>query len=277
MPYRCHAREYSPVQRRFLKDYTKELVQFGFVRRNDAARWACAAVPVRKAGTVDSFRITNDYWPVNKLTIPIAGVMPNLDAELEQVSGSCFAKFDLMKGFWQMPLHPDSQEVLSFMTEDFVFTPVKVPQGAMDSSVHFQTQLQDVFRELLDRHCLIWIDDIIVYAESAAVFVVALRRFFELVRDHRLRLNVKKSIIYCKEVMWCGRLVSGTTVRHDPSRLAALSTLPPPPTIAALEQFVCAANWLRASLPDYARMAAPLTAKLDMHVKAVGRRNKKAL
>ncbi|GMF30981.1 unnamed protein product [Phytophthora fragariaefolia] len=227
------------------KDYTKQLVQFGFVRRNDAARWACAAVPARKTGTVDSFRITNDYRPVNKLTIPIAGVMLNLDAMLEQVAGSsCFAKFDLMKGFWQMPLHPDSQEVLSFMTEDSVFTPLRVPQGAMDSSVHFQNQLQAVFRELLGHHCLIWIDDIIIYAESAVAFVAALRRFFELLHTHRLRLNVKKSIIYCKEGMWCGRLVSGTAVRHDPNRLAALSTLPPPPTIAALHQFVCAVNWL---------------------------------
>ncbi|GMF22855.1 unnamed protein product [Phytophthora fragariaefolia] len=156
VPYRCHARRYSPVQHRFLKDYTTELVQFDFVRRNDAARWVCAAVPVRKAGTVDSFRITNDYRPVSKLTIPIAGVMPNLNAELEQVVGSsCFAKFELTKGFRQMPLHPDSQEVLSFMTEYSVFTPLRVPQGAMDAPVHFQNQLQDVFRALLGHHCLI--------------------------------------------------------------------------------------------------------------------------
>ncbi|OWZ10900.1 hypothetical protein PHMEG_00016161 [Phytophthora megakarya] len=31
-PYRCQARKYSPMQRRFLQDYTKELVEFGFVR-----------------------------------------------------------------------------------------------------------------------------------------------------------------------------------------------------------------------------------------------------
>ncbi|OWY98084.1 hypothetical protein PHMEG_00031243, partial [Phytophthora megakarya] len=76
--------------------------------------------------------------------------MPNLDVALDQVSGSYgFAKFDLMKGFWQMPLHPDSQELLSFMTEDSVFTLLRVPQDAMDSSVHFQNQLQDGF---LGRH-----------------------------------------------------------------------------------------------------------------------------
>ncbi|POM67663.1 Hypothetical protein PHPALM_16295, partial [Phytophthora palmivora] len=278
VPYRCHARKYSPAQRSFLRAYTQELVDFGFVRRNDKSRWACAVVPVRKVGSADSFRITNDYRPVNKLTVPIAGVMPNLDVALDQVSGSHgFAKFDLMKGFWQMPLHPDSQELMSFMREDSVFKPLRVPQGAMDSSVHFQNQLQDVFRELLGRHCLIWIDDIIIYAASATEFIVVLRRFFELVQEHGLKLNVNKSVIFCKEVAWCGHLVSGNAVRHDPTRLQALSDLPPPPTIAALQQFVCAANWLRSSLPDYARMAAPLTTKLNDHLTAVGRRNRNAL
>ncbi|OWZ01646.1 hypothetical protein PHMEG_00026927 [Phytophthora megakarya] len=163
VPYRCQARKYPPAQRHFLQAYTRELVNFGFVRHNDKSRWACAAVPVRKVGSADSFRITNYYRPVNKETVSIAGVMPNLDVALDQVSGSYgFAKFDLMKGFWQMPLHPDSQELMSFMTEDSVFTLLRVPQDAMDSSVHFQNQLQDGFRELLERHCLIWIDDIIV-------------------------------------------------------------------------------------------------------------------
>ncbi|KAG2776331.1 hypothetical protein PC129_g23144 [Phytophthora cactorum] len=65
--------------------------------------------------------------------------MPNLDAALDQVSGSYgLTRFDLMKGFWQMPLHPELQEVISFMTEASVFTPLRVSQGAMDSSVHFQ-------------------------------------------------------------------------------------------------------------------------------------------
>ncbi|KAG2974847.1 hypothetical protein PC121_g23517 [Phytophthora cactorum] len=63
--------------------------------------------------------------------------------------------------------------------------------------------------------------------------------------------------------MWCGRLVSGRNVRHDPARLHALSALSLPPTIAALQQFLYATNWL--------------TPKLDGYVKAVGWRNKNAL
>ncbi|OWZ01645.1 LOW QUALITY PROTEIN: hypothetical protein PHMEG_00026926 [Phytophthora megakarya] len=92
-------------------------------------------------------------------------------------------------------------------------------------------------------------------------FITTLRRFFELIIW--LKLNVNKSVIFCKEVAWCGRL--------------SLSDLPPPPTIAALQQFVCAANSLRSSLPDYARTAAPLATKLNEHLTAVGRRNRNAL
>ncbi|OWZ21653.1 hypothetical protein PHMEG_0003763 [Phytophthora megakarya] len=136
---RCHTRKYSPAQRRFGQTYTLEM-------------------PDQFAG------ITNDYSAVNKLTIPIACVMPNLDVALGQVSEPYgFAKIDPMKGFWWMQLHPDSLVIPWFTTEDSILTPLCVPQGARDSSVPFQNQLQDVFRDMIRHYCLIMIDDIVVY------------------------------------------------------------------------------------------------------------------
>ena len=71
--------KYSPLQSEFLKKYVVELEQYGFIRKNDRSRWACAAVPARKSGSIMDFRITNDYRPVNSMTIPIAGTTPNLN------------------------------------------------------------------------------------------------------------------------------------------------------------------------------------------------------
>eukprot|EP00644_Phytophthora_capsici_P005581 jgi/Phyca11/97940/e_gw1.2.1298.1 len=78
-------------------------------------------------------------------------------------------------------------------------------------------------------------------------------------------------------MLWCGRLISGEGVRYDPARVDALATLPLPATVADLQYFVCATNWLHDSLPDYARVIAPLQDKLNAERSRIGRRNRNAL
>lgn len=94
---------------------------------------------------------------------------------------------------------------------------------------------------------------------------------------HNIKPNAKKSVIFKREVTWCGRVISGDGVRHDPRRISALTELPLPSTAAELQYFVCASNWLRDSIVNFARIFSPLLAKLDAEKKKVGRRNRNAL
>ncbi|KAE8906315.1 hypothetical protein PF003_g10148 [Phytophthora fragariae] len=114
-PYRSGVRRYPEAQRQFLREYVRELESAGLVERNTQSRWACPALPVAKRGT-DEFRITIDYRPVNRLTVPLAGASPNLAVVTESVRGSYgFGAFDFHRGFWQMPLHTNSREIFSFV------------------------------------------------------------------------------------------------------------------------------------------------------------------
>uniref|UniRef100_H3H259 RNA-directed DNA polymerase n=1 Tax=Phytophthora ramorum TaxID=164328 RepID=H3H259_PHYRM len=229
VPFCCKPRKYAPLQSAFLREYTAELEKRGFIRKNNAAKWACAAVPVRKPGSQTEFRITIDYRPVNKVTVPIAGAMPNLAV------------------------------------------------GAVDSAIHFQMQMQDAMAPMLQRNALVWVDDVIIFAPTVEEFLQALKEFFIILRDRRLKLSAAKSSLFQLEVLWCGKLISGSGVRHDSERVDALSALPVPSTVAELQYFVCASNWLHGSLPDYARVVAPLQERLGMERKRIGRRNRNAL
>ncbi|KAE9290627.1 hypothetical protein PF008_g25543 [Phytophthora fragariae] len=66
--------------------------------------------------------------------------MPSAAIQADAFQGKkVFARFDFTQGFWQLPLHEDSRGIFSFVTPDGVYTPTRVPQGAMDSAVHFQS------------------------------------------------------------------------------------------------------------------------------------------
>ncbi|OWZ15800.1 hypothetical protein PHMEG_00010493 [Phytophthora megakarya] len=179
-PFRCKPRRYPPLQSEFLRDHVAELQNFGLLRLNNASRWACAAVPVRKAGSKDAFRLTTDYRPVNRMTVPIAAAVPNLSVVTSRVRGAkAMAKFDLFKGFWQLPLAEDSQEVFSIKTDEGVFTPTRLPQGTVDAAMHFQSTMQEVFGDMMNHNLLVYVDDVVLYAPTHEEFLMVLDTFFQ--------------------------------------------------------------------------------------------------
>ncbi|KAK1930096.1 Transposon Tf2-9 polyprotein [Phytophthora citrophthora] len=262
-PYRCKVRQYSPDKSAFLEAFNKRLVELGWVFENRESRWCCPALPVRKPST-NEFRQTTDYRPINGMTEPIAGVMPSLEIALEHCKGMMYyAMFDFLKGFWQLPLHRSSQELLSYMTDKGVFTPTRVPQGSSDAALHFQSTVEMVLGNLVNKCVIVWIDDLLVFANSQEELVDATEAVLKKLDEHGLILNPKKSAVFLTEVRWCGRIINKHGIGHDPERIRALREIPTPATAAELQQFLCASTWMRAGLVDYARVARPLQERLD--------------
>lgn len=76
------------------------------------------------------YRMTVDYRPINAATRRITWPMPQIEAELSDMRGAdAFASIDFCSGYWQLPLHVDSQPLHSFMTTDGVLQPTRTTQG----------------------------------------------------------------------------------------------------------------------------------------------------
>eukprot|EP00644_Phytophthora_capsici_P017848 jgi/Phyca11/126311/e_gw1.62.258.1 len=132
--------------------------------------------------------------------------------------------------------------------------------------------MNEVLKDRLFQSVLVWIDGVLVFSKTADAYLDNLKRFFAILRSHKLKLNAKKCKLFAKRVKWCGKLLDGEGVEHDPNRLAALRQMPLPPTGAALQHFLCALNWLRDSMVDYARITTPLQEKLEEVMRMGGRR-----
>jgi hypothetical protein len=75
-------------------------------------------------------------------------------------------------------------------------------------------------------------------------------------------------------VKWCGRVFDAKGVAHDPDRIRALSEMPDPVTAQDLQQFLCAANWMRASILTYNVIVRPLMDLLEKAYAEAGGRTK---
>ncbi|KAE9342591.1 hypothetical protein PR003_g9399 [Phytophthora rubi] len=204
--------------------------------------------------------------------------MPNPQVDLELVRGcDFFGLFDFIKGYWQIALDEACQEVLSYMTHRKIYTPRRVPQGSSDAALFFQATIEKCLQELMYKHLLVWIDDLLLYASGVENYLAKLERLFELLDFYGFKLSVAKSSLYEPRVKWCGKIITGQGVSHDPDRIKALTTLSYPTNAGELQQFLCAANWMRESVVDFARAAKPLQEKLDHVLATASRRTKRVV
>jgi hypothetical protein len=129
----------------------------------------------------------------------------------------------------------ECQEALSFATDSKIYTPNRVPQGAVDSALHFQSVMMECFKDLLDKCVLIWMDVILLFAKAQEEFLVVLEKVLQVVKTYRLKINPNKTRLFLSEVCWCGRIYDGTGMRQVPERLQGLRDLRSPKTVAELQ------------------------------------------
>jgi hypothetical protein len=75
--------------------------------------------------------------------------MPNLQGKWHDLHGSeVFALLEFCRGYWQIPLHKDSQDFQSFITPDGLYTSSRVLSGTKNATQHLQTVLFDTMNDI---------------------------------------------------------------------------------------------------------------------------------
>jgi Reverse transcriptase (RNA-dependent DNA polymerase) len=107
-----------------------------------------------------------------------------MEDELASLAGSkYFATLDLMQGYWQLPLHEDSQECQSIITPDGVYTPTRVQHGTTNATVHMQSIMEELMHDI--RHSVnIWLDDNMIHVTDEKKLLEVLEHFLQTVTKH---------------------------------------------------------------------------------------------
>ena len=119
------------------------------------SKWFCI---MKKNGKI---QIVHDLQPLNKVTIRDAGVPPILDDFIEPFAGrQCDTVFNLFSGFDAHSLHPDSQDLTSFMTPLGLLCHTAMPQGYTNSPSKFQNCTSFILRDKIPHIANVFIDDL---------------------------------------------------------------------------------------------------------------------
>ena len=122
---------------RRLQGKAKEDVQSEVDRLNDEgiiepsdSPWSAPIVPIYKPD--GSVRLCIDYRALNKITLKDAYPIPNLEDTIYNLHDMhYFSSLDLMRGYYQVPMSPESKPLTSFVTSSGQWQFCRMPFGLM--------------------------------------------------------------------------------------------------------------------------------------------------
>lgn len=241
------------------------LEKFKFVYKNRDATIVSPAYPVKKAHCPprtkleDQYRITVDLRAVNSCTVPTWFPIPRLETFMSRLAGKrWFGTADLNSGYWQLPLHPDSQKYFSILTDAGVWTPTRLVQGSRNAAGPFHAAVSEALGDLLNTACVLYIDDVMVFGEDEEEFVENWIKVLQRLDSVGLKVNAKKTTFYAQQVRYCGRVFTKDGAEFDPELVTAITKMSEPATAAELRSYLATANWIRSSIPRYAELTQPL-------------------
>ena len=126
-PIKQHPYRSNPVKQQILKQQIQYLLENDFTEPSKR-EWSSLCVFVPKPD--ESFQMCTDYRKVNSSTKADTFLIPRIDDCIDKTGQSKFvSKFDLIKGFWQIPSTEKAKQISAFVTTDGLFEYKVVPFG----------------------------------------------------------------------------------------------------------------------------------------------------
>ncbi|KAI0998309.1 hypothetical protein K3495_g9886 [Podosphaera aphanis] len=102
-------------------------------------------------------------------------------------------------------------------------------------------------------------DDILIYSENLAEHRKHVKTVLKRLREHGLQVDIAKCTFEATQVTYLGLIVSTEGIRMDPKKVACVQEWPAPRCVRDVQGFLGFANFYRRFIPEFSRLAAPLT------------------
>lgn len=216
------------------------------------------------------WRVVVDYRSLNSKTIDDRYPLPNITDLLDKL-GKCqyFSTLDLASGFHQIEMAQNDIEKTAFSTENGHFEYLRMPFGLKNAPATFQRVMDNILRGIQNEHCLVYLDDIIVYSTSLQEHLKKLRLVFERLRESNFKIQLDKSEFLKKEVAYLGHVVTPQGVKPNPDKIRAIKEFPLMSTTKQIKGFLGLIGYYRKFIKDFAKLTKPLTKCLKKGAKIV--------
>ncbi|GJP56485.1 hypothetical protein CLOM_g15552 [Closterium sp. NIES-68] len=240
-----------------LRNQLDYLLAKGFIRPSTSPFAAPILFTPKKDG---GLRMCTDYRALNRVTIKSRYPIPRTDELIDNLRGArYFSKIDLRGGYHQIRVFADDCHKTAFRTRYGSYEYTVMPFGLMNAPSTFQLTMNGVFRDLLDKCVIIYLDDILIYSKTREQHLKDLEAVFQRLQQNRLITKGSKCEFLKQELEFLGHVISTEGIRIDPKKLRAIQEWQPPTNLQQLQSFLGFVNYVRRFIPNMAGLTGPLT------------------
>jgi len=241
-----------------IDDHVNEMLRHGVIEPA-ASPWASNVVLVSKKD--GSLRFCVDYRAVNAVTYKDAYPLPLIDNCINAMSGSSwFSTLDLRAGYHNIPVAEVDRDKTAFVTRRGCWRYTVMPFGLTCSPSVFQRLMDMVLHGLSYDICLVYLDDIIIFAASFEEQLRRLESVLQRLRWAKLKLKPSKCKLLQRKVEFLGHVISEAGVEMQTSKIDAVVQWPRPRNTHELRSYMGLCSYYRRFIAGFADTAAPLHA-----------------
>lgn len=238
-----------------VQDEINDLINAGIIETSDSPYAAPIVLAKKKNGEV---RLCINYIQLNKITIPDAEPMPNQEELFVKISqAKIFSKFDLSRGYWQIPIKESAKKYTAFITPFGLYHWNFMSFGLINAPATFNRLMRKVLNNNPDT--VAYLDDICLFSNNWADHIKGLKSLLESLKLHGLTARPSKIEIGMEKITFLGHVISHQLVKPVGETVQRILDLQIPKTKKDVRSLLGLCNYYRKFIPNFASLLHPIT------------------
>ncbi|XP_041423615.1 protein cordon-bleu [Xenopus laevis] len=196
----------------------QENLQRGFIRPSTSPAGAGFFFVEKKDG---GLRPCIDYRGLNKITVKNRYLLPLIAELFDQLKGAkIFSKLDLRGAYNLIRIREGDEWKTAFNTRDGHYEYLVMPFGLCNAPAFFQEFVNDVFRDLLGRFVVVYLDDILIFSKDLESHRSQVKEVLSRLRKNSLFAKLEKCVFEVSKIPFLGYIISPEGFEMDPVKVS---------------------------------------------------------
>ena len=260
-PYR-----YSPQKMDTIDKEVRQLIEIGVIEPSESA-WRSPLVVVQKKDGKP--RLCTDFRMLNLITFKDKFPMPtarSLFLYMAYKKPTMWTALDLLSGYHQCVIEPESREYTAFETPMGVYHYKRVPFGLVGAPWQFTKVMAIALKGLIPRVCLAYLDDVIIYDTTFEQHLESVELVLKALAKADLKVKPSKCEWCRSEINFLGHVVNAEGVATQKVTTEKITAFNRPHNVKTVKSFLGLCNYYRPFVPNFADMAKPMNRLLKKEV-----------